>query len=56
MFLRVLGYLTNRFLWAVTDADPYAAYNKKLKEKFEGNNKKIIKNFEELSDLEQLDF
>jgi hypothetical protein len=24
MFLRVLSYFTNRFLWALSDSDPYA--------------------------------
>jgi hypothetical protein len=48
MFLRILSYFTNRFLWALSDSDPYAAPQ-------ESPQKEPIK-FETISDLHQEDF
>ena len=56
MFLRTLGYFTNRFLWAVTDADPYEEYEKHQQRKHAVGPKPLPDSLEDLKDLEQSDF
>lgn len=41
-FTRMLSYFLNRFLWAITDADPYAR-------------QKVTQNIDDVHDLKQLD-
>lgn len=48
MFLRILSYFSNRFLWALSKSDPYAAPE-------EPPEKEPIK-FDSVEDLHQLDF
>ena len=56
MFLRILSYCTNRFLWAVTDADPYEAYEKHQQRKNAVGPKPLPDSLKDLKDLEQSNF
>lgn len=54
MFLRLISYFINRFLWAVTDADPYEEYEKEQKKAIKP--KPLPDSPREIKDLEQGDF
>ena len=56
MFLRLISYFVNRFLWAVTDADPYDQYEKEQLKKKAPRPKPLPESLQEIKDLEQSDF